>query len=352
MTTAKLSSAATSTQLLAVSGLVCLSSMAGCVKQNDNGGSSTPEAGHTAENAKSGASATVGAAGRACETLSSKLCERTGDQTMTCVSARTALSLLSDAACGLALEDFSVTEQKLAGRGKKCAELVEKLCEGVGKETETCQRVLVEGKNIEPEQCVMMLANIDDIVADLKNQEAANQPLTREQQALIAAPDAPAFGPVDAKVTVVAFSDFECPYCSHTASVAKQVRDKYVDTVRFVFRHFPLAFHQHARGAAQAAQAAHSQGKFWEFHDKIFANQAHLDRSTLEGYAQELGLDMTEFKAELDSKQHESRVESDVNMGGQVAVQGTPTMFVNGKRVDNPTDFAEVAGAIDAALGG
>jgi protein-disulfide isomerase len=196
-----------------------------------------------------------------------------------------------------------------------------------------------------------MLAHVDEIVADLKQQEKANQPLSSEQMAALAAGDVPGFGPKDAKVTIVEFSDFECPFCSRAAAVASQIKEKYGDKVRFVFRQFPLSFHKAADGAAQASLAAHSQGKFWEFHDQLFQNQKQLDRQSLEGYAKAVGLNVDKFKQELDSKQHAERVEADVKMGNEVAVQGTPTMFINGKRVANPTDFDAVAKDIDAALG-
>ncbi len=196
-----------------------------------------------------------------------------------------------------------------------------------------------------------MLGQVDEIVVDLKKQELANQPLTAELTAKVAAGDAPSFGPADAKVTVVEFSDFQCPYCSRAASVTTQVKEKYGTKVRFVFRQYPLSFHDNAQVAAEASLEAHKQGKFWEFHDKMFANQGALDRSSLEGYAKELKLDVTKFKGALDGKAHGAQVKSDLDLGNEVAVQGTPTMFINGKRVENPTDFGAVSEAIDAALG-
>ncbi len=285
-----------------------------------------------------------------CGDLASKLCDEAGKDSQTCGNAKTILGLLSDGACKAGIKDFAQTQTKLKALGKNCNDLVAKLCAGVNEDS--CKMVTEKTKSFPPEQCTSMLEHVDEIIADLKKQEMANQPLGAEQQATIAAADAPSFGPADAKVTVVEFSDFQCPYCSRAANVTTQLKEKYADKVRFVFRHFPLSFHQNAQGAAEASMAAHSQGKFWEFHDKMFANQQQLDRDSLEGYGKELGLDMTKFKSELDSKQHEARVKSDFSMGEQVAVQGTPTMFVNGKRVGNPTDFAAVSGEIDAALGG
>src|SRR5690606_19664169 len=140
-----------------------------------------------------------------------------------------------------------------------------------------------------------------------------------------------------AKVTLVEFSDFECPYCSRAAQVTEQIKEKYGSKVRFVFRQFPLSFHPNAQLAAEASLAAHAQGKFWDFHDKMFENQNALDRSSLEGYAQAAGLDLTQFKAALDNNTHAERVKGDLAMGNDVAVQGTPTLFLNGQRIPDPT---------------
>ncbi len=127
------------------------------------------------------------------------------------------------------------------------------------------------------------------------------------------------------------------------------MKEKYPN-VRFVFRQFPLSFHKNAHLAAQAAAAAGEQGKFWEYHDLLFKNQKALTRPDLEKYAKELNLNMAKFNKALDEKTHAASVDADMKLGGTVAVQGTPTMFVNGKRVANPTNAAVVSKDIDAAL--
>jgi protein-disulfide isomerase len=169
-------------------------------------------------------------------------------------------------------------------------------------------------------------------------------------QAKLAAVEDGVFGPADAKVTVIEFSDFECPYCSKAAETVTQLKGKYADKVRFVFRHFPLSFHPNAHVASQAVLAASEQGKFWELHDLLFQNQKALDRASLEGYAKKIGLKADVFTAALDSKKHAERVEADMKLGNEVGVNGTPTMFVNGERVANPTDFGSVSALIDKAL--
>ncbi|MFY0523516.1 DsbA family protein [Archangium gephyra] len=143
--------------------------------------------------------------------------------------------------------------------------------------------------------------------------------------------DAPSFGPKDAKVTIVEWSDFECPFCSRVGPTLKQIKETYPKDVRVVFRHQPLSFHPNAKPAAEASMAAHEQGKFWEYHDKLFQNQKALDRANLEKYAQELGLNMSQFKAALDSGKFRAKVEADASAGAAVGANGTPTFFVNGR---------------------
>jgi protein-disulfide isomerase len=144
---------------------------------------------------------------------------------------------------------------------------------------------------------------------------------------------APVKGPQDAPVTVVAFSDFQCPFCSRAANTVKQLEEEYKGKLRVAFKHQPLANHENARPAATASLAAHEQGKFWEFHDKLFANQTALDRASLERYAQELGLDMGKFKAAMDSNKFEAHIAADSAQGSQIGAGGTPTFFVNGRKI-------------------
>ncbi|WP_240487069.1 DsbA family protein [Hyalangium minutum] len=142
---------------------------------------------------------------------------------------------------------------------------------------------------------------------------------------------APAKGSSDAPVTLVAFSDFECPFCSRAANTVKQIEEEYKGKVRVAFKHQPLPRHPNAKLAAVASMAAHEQGKFWEMHDKLFANQTALDRPALEKYAQELGLDMGKFKAVLDSTKFDEYIAKDSAQGSQLGASGTPTFFINGR---------------------
>ncbi|WP_224248316.1 DsbA family protein [Hyalangium gracile] len=144
---------------------------------------------------------------------------------------------------------------------------------------------------------------------------------------------APVKGSSDAPVTLVAFSDFECPFCSRAANTVKLLEDEYKGKLRVAFKHQPLPRHANAKLAAAASMAAHEQGKFWEMHDKLFANQTALDRASLERYAQELNLDVGKFKAALDSNKYDEQIAKDSEQGTQVGASGTPTFFVNGRQI-------------------
>jgi protein-disulfide isomerase len=286
----------------------------------------------------------------ACVDASERVCKEAGAASETCNQARAVFGLISNDACALALQDFALTQRKLRELKAKCEELAEVLCNGVGPETESCAMVREKTLTFDAERCSSLLAERDAVIAELKGQEAMKQPLSSELQAQIAGPGAPSFGAADAKVTLVEFSDFQCPYCARAAEVTKQLRSRYGDKVRFVFRQFPLAFHQHAQAAAEAALAAHAQGKFWEFHDKLFENQSQLGSEALSDYAKQLGLDLKAFKSAVDQRTFSESVKADVKLGELTHVQGTPTLFINGKRVSDPTNLQVVAEAIDGEL--
>lgn len=281
-----------------------------------------------------------------------KICDKAGESSQSCREAKSVSELLPPAACKTASSQASYAVGKIEEKRKDCDKLVSKLCGELGPETETCKMVQTQTKNFPPERCGMMLGRYADVLAELKKMESANKPLDPAKQQAMAAPDAPSFGPSDAKVTLVEFSDFQCPFCSRAANAVKEIKAKYGTKVRFVFRQFPLSFHQNAHMAAQASLAAHAQGKFWEYHDKVFDNQKALEREALEKYAKELGLKMEPFKKALDTKEFAAKVDADMKLGNDVSVSGTPTLFVNGKRVQNPTDVAAVSKMIDDAMAG
>jgi protein-disulfide isomerase len=309
-----------------------------------------PQTNSTGPSASSSAASST--ASGPCGTYATRLCEKAGPESSTCQAIKTATDLMPPEACAAGLKDVDYTAKKLAAAQKSCDELVQKLCEAVGPDTQSCQLVTTETKKFPPEKCKMMLEHLPEVTAELQKMEDANKPLSSEMQAAIAQGGGVSFGPANAKVQVVEFSDFQCPYCSRAASVVHQIKEKYGDRVRFTFRQFPLPMHPNARVASEAALAANSQGKFWEFHDRLFKNQNQLDRAGLEEQAKQMGLNMTAFKKSLDDHKFAAAVDADVQLGEKVQVSGTPSMFVNGARVANPTSFEAVAEMIEAALKG
>lgn len=288
---------------------------------------------------------------KACEQFAEKICKETSEQSKTCTDLKSSLELMTPEACTVALANVDVSLKKLADKRKKCDELTTRLCKDIGEDTQTCEMVKSSTKNFTPDRCETMLGKYDEVLAGLKKQEEKNKPLSPEVQTKLTQGNPPTFGPKDSKVVVVEFSDFQCPYCSRAANAVNDIKKKYGDKVLFVFRQFPLSFHENAHISAEASLAAHAQGKFWELHDKMFENQRKLDRASLDGYAKEVGLNVAEFKKALDDKKYKDQVDAELKLGEEVAVDGTPTMFINGKRVSNPTSVEEVSKAIDEALG-
>ena len=160
----------------------------------------------------------------------------------------------------------------------------------------------------------------------------------------------PATGPVNAPVTIVEFSEFQCPFCARFNPTLQQVRAKYGDKVRIVFRQFPLPFHPFAQKAAEASLCANDQGKFWELHDAMFANQQALGVDQLKAKAAELKLDSGKFNACLDSGKHVAAIESDKREGEAVGVTGTPGMFINGRFLNGAVPLEPIAAIIDDEL--
>lgn len=145
-------------------------------------------------------------------------------------------------------------------------------------------------------------------------------------------------------VTIVEFSDFECPYCGRAHPILQQALREFEGQVRLVFFNYPLPGHPHAMPAARAAVAAGNQGKFWEMHDLLFEHQRALEDDDIDGYARRLGLDMERFHTDLRSPETQRRIEADREVGHRVGVQGTPTLIINGRR------FAESPSSLLAYL--
>jgi len=162
--------------------------------------------------------------------------------------------------------------------------------------------------------------------------------------------DDPIYGSADAPVVIVEFSDFQCPYCSRVNPTMEQVKTTYGDKVAIVFRDFPLPMHKEAPKAGEAAQCANDQGKFWEYHDKLFANQRALADENLKSYAADLGLDAAAFDSCLDSGKYTAEVEADKKAGAAVGVAGTPAFFINGQFLNGARPFESFKELIDSEL--
>jgi protein-disulfide isomerase len=152
-------------------------------------------------------------------------------------------------------------------------------------------------------------------------------------------------------VTLTEYGDFECPNCKQAQPAVKLLLERFTGRVRFVFRHFPLEdVHPHAMHAAQAAEAAAGQGKFWPMYDLLFDNQTHLEAKHLHTYAERLGLDMARYTAEMDDEVYLQRVREQIRGGLSSGVRGTPTFFINGHIQDVSFGLRALFPAVEAAL--
>jgi protein-disulfide isomerase len=157
-------------------------------------------------------------------------------------------------------------------------------------------------------------------------------------------------GPADAAVTLVEYGDYECPYCGAAYPVIKEVQARMGERLRFAFRNFPIpTSHPHAEQAAEAAEAAANQGRFWEMHDLLYENQQRLGDQDLRGYAETLGLAVERFDKELAEHVHAARVQEDFMSGVRSGVNGTPTFYINGARHDDSYDIETLLAALERA---
>jgi protein-disulfide isomerase len=160
-------------------------------------------------------------------------------------------------------------------------------------------------------------------------------------------------GPQKAAVTLVEYGDYQCPYCAAAHGIVAEVQQRMGDGLQFVFRHFPLVtVHPMAEPAAEAAEAAGAQGRFWDMNDMLYDNQGQLAPSSLIAFAAAIGLDLERFTDELAQHAHLPKVRDDLLSGVRSGVRGTPTFFINGRRYDGPWDLANLLGSLQAAAAG
>ncbi len=160
----------------------------------------------------------------------------------------------------------------------------------------------------------------------------------------------PTLGPDGAPVTIVEFGDFQCPFCARAEASIKEVRGKYGDKIKLVYMDFPLPIHNHAMDAAKAARCANEQGKFWPYHDALFADQSKLAPADLKATAKRLGLDTAKFDACFDKGKYEAAVQEDAKYGQQLGVDGTPTFYIDGRSLIGAQPLSQFAELIDDEL--
>ena len=211
------------------------------------------------------------------------------------------------------------------------------------------------------ERTAAELAAVREAVAELPAAAPAPAAAQRQQAARPNRPDpnkryeietagSPARGPENAQVEIVEFSDFQCPFCGRVTPTLKQVEDTYGDKVRIVFKHLPLSIHPKAPAAHAAAEAAHRQGKFWEMHDLIFANQREMSPAKYREYAEQIGLDLQQYDKDVSDPAVKQKVDSDAREASKLLVRGTPGFFINGRFLSGAQPFASFKRLIDEEL--
>jgi protein-disulfide isomerase len=184
---------------------------------------------------------------------------------------------------------------------------------------------------------------------ELKSKTSVRVMLDAPRQA-VAAANSPAKGPAQAPIEMIEFSDFQCPYCLRADPTVQQVLSTYGDRIRFVYRHYPLPNHPNARPAAEAAACADEQDKFWQYHDRLFANPTKLSDPDLKQHASELGLNTGQFNGCVDSHKLKAKVDGDLKAGEEAGVNGTPAFFINGRMISGAQPFEAFKKIIDEEL--
>ena len=180
---------------------------------------------------------------------------------------------------------------------------------------------------------------------------AARERLDPNRRYQVNTKGSPVRGDPDAKVAVIEFSDFQCPFCGRAVPTLDQIQKTYGDKVRIVFKHLPLQMHSKAPAAHAAAEAAHRQGKFWEMHNKIFANQAEMSPEKYREYARELGLDLARFDRDVADAAVKKRIDEDRAEATRLGISATPSFFVNGRYLPGAVPFEQIKAMLDEDLG-
>jgi protein-disulfide isomerase len=184
----------------------------------------------------------------------------------------------------------------------------------------------------------------------LRSKVAIRINLDPPRQVIAKVADRPSKGPETAPIELIEFSDFQCPFCESAFPTVNQVLNTYGDRIHFVYRHYPLVIHPRARPAAEAAQCAAEQGKFWPFHDRLFGDQSRLSDADFKQHAAQLGLDTKQFDTCVDSHKYQGEIDNDIRAGDEAGVSGTPAFYINGRMLSGAQPFAEFKRIIDEEL--
>ncbi len=187
-----------------------------------------------------------------------------------------------------------------------------------------------------------------DISGQLRREAVVDIQLSRPRVQV--AHRGPSLGPETASVTIVAFGDYQCPFCARSEPVIRELLERYPESLRLIHRHLPLSMHAEARGAAEAAVCAEAQQRFWDYHDLLFANQRALGRDALLDYARQLGLDVETFESCLNSEQTVARVEEDMRAAREAGASGTPAFFINGIMLSGAQPIEEFEALVEEEL--
>jgi protein-disulfide isomerase len=226
------------------------------------------------------------------------------------------------------------------------------LAEAKGLGVTTTPTFFVNGRRlVGPQGFASLGAVIESLLAGIPKSQRVQEGIVASGPAqAISLEHAPIRGPATAPVSLVEFSDFECPFCAETAPIVHQSLAAYPTQIRFAFKHYPLPMHKESPLAHEAALAANEQGKFWEMHDLLFTTQDKLTRDDLIAKAKQLNLDVSRFTKDLDSHRFKSVVDSDRQEGNRLGVDGTPFFFINGHAISGAVGLADFKRLIDAAI--
>lgn len=277
------------------------------------------------------------------------VCSHVSGEDPLCLEVQEGVGILTSEACAVAYEQRAFTEAQLKKRAEQCGVLADKVCSDLPGMTRFCNKVRKQAARYTPNYCVDMLGKYPETLTQLRQQATATR-LSPEQAQPLYDGEPPAFGPKDAPIQIVEFADYESPYSAKTAAIIASLAARYGERLHFVMRQFPLPDNPHAHQAAQAALAAHAQGKYWPMHEKLLEHRTQLERADLLRYAEEIGLDSAKLRAALDQRRYAPAVDADVALGKALEVVGMPTVFVNNERIMNSVSEPAIVEAIEEYL--